>query len=226
MKILTLSVTLLLVSCGSLSRVVGRSSHCVLSGKECEDVSPVRGQTGAQGTAGKNGLSIVSQVVLFNSTVACPAGGTVFLIAQDSNEDGIYNSSDAGQQSLTLCNGSNGTRGAAGTNGTNGTNGTDGTSPPYSSVSTIAPCGIASSPTKEVLLCLNSGSVLRNYSDTLGVLNTRLAIISSGIQRSIDGSSCAFSTVTNSAGDTTVSWSAGSNAFSTYPAQSVICKAH
>ena len=93
----------------------------------------IAGANGSNGTNGTNGLSVVFQTVS-SPAGACglnpdssPVTGTVLMLAQDTDQTGLWASDDADQTSVLTCNGSVGATGAQGVAGTNGTNGTDGT---------------------------------------------------------------------------------------------------
>lgn len=87
----------------------------------------------------------------------------------------------------------------------------------------IAPCGQASSPWKEQLLCMTNGNILASFSDNAAGLNTRLSNIPTGNYIDTDNSGCNFHIQVNSDNSTTVSWDAGSNQFATWVASSSIC---
>lgn len=64
------------------------------------------GVAGPQGTQGSNGLSIVATTLAATAT-QCPSGGSVVLLAQDTDNNGVWNISDTPQTSLVVCNGQN-----------------------------------------------------------------------------------------------------------------------
>ncbi|MGH7240790.1 MAG: hypothetical protein ACREGB_00660 [Candidatus Saccharimonadales bacterium] len=74
------------------------------------------GPTGAAGTSGANGHSLVSQYVTADEA-ACPNGGTELDIYLDTDDSLTVSATDIYQGSMIACNGSNGL------NGTNGLNG-------------------------------------------------------------------------------------------------------
>lgn len=157
----------------------------------------VNGAVGSAGPAGSDGYSMVFQSVPASSS-ACPAGGSVLLMALDTARSGVYHASFPSQQSITLCNGVNGQ------NGSNGQNGQDAPVPAYAPVEAIRPCG-NSVAYKEVLLRLSNGEVLASFSaDTTGTM-TRLAFLPDGTFLNTDASGCQFTLATM--GTTrTISW--------------------
>lgn len=166
-----------------------------------------QGLQGSTGFAGTNGLSIVVATVTATA-LQCPTGGQVILLAQDAKRTGIYDVNDPDQSSATICNGA----AAAVT--------------PFLPISPIEPCGASSSPWKEVLLCLNNGSVLATFSANESGKDTRLAFIPAGAYLDTDDSNCLFNVSTSTDGSTTVSWGAGSNRYSTWGAGGQTCRAH
>jgi hypothetical protein len=94
----------------------------------------------------------------------------------------------------------------------------------YAPTSVIAPCGVSSSPYKELLLCLVNGDVMGSFSDSASGLNTRLALLSAGSYVDTDDSGCQFTVSIDNSGNTTVSWNQGSNQYSSWVATSVVCK--
>jgi hypothetical protein len=212
----------------------------------------VPGPQGVAGTNGTNGESVVFTTIAASNS-QCPTGGQVLVIASDSQGTGVYSALDTNQKSLVTCNGATGSQGAtgstgatgaqgaqgaAGTNGTNGATGATGSQgatgatgaqgpvSAFSPITPITPCGAASSPWKEVLLCLQDGSVLADFSETMAGQDTRLSFIPAGSYEDTDESGCNFSVSVDGSGDTTVSWGAGSNSYSTWTANSVTCKAN
>jgi hypothetical protein len=104
----------------------------------------------------------------------------------------------------------------------NGVNGTT----PYSVLGPIQPCGAASSPWKEVLLCLSNGSILGSFSETASGQNTRFAFLPAGTYQDTDESGCNFSVAVGPDSSSVLSWTAGSNQYSTWQANSIICQSH
>lgn len=164
------------------------------------------GPTGPQGPSGTNGVSIIAASVSASAS-QCPNGGSIIMMAQDTQGTGVYSTSDANQTSVVVCNGVDGTT-------------------PMSVIGPITPCGPNSSPYKEVLLCLNNGGVLADFSDNASGLNTRLAFIPAGTYNDTDSSGCNFNVTIAGNGSTTVSWGSGSNAYSTWTAGSSLCQSH
>jgi hypothetical protein len=160
------------------------------------------GPSGTPGASGSNGLSVVS-----SSTAAtaaeCSNGGTVIAMAQ-APAGTPYNTSEPDQTIVVVCNGQNG-------------------QVPLSIMYPIAPCTNASSPYKEQLLCLNDGGLLGDFSDSASGLNTRFAFIPTGSYADTDDSGCQFNVSVDAKGDSTLSYSAGSNQYGKWVAGSVTC---
>lgn len=76
----------------------------------------VGGSQGAPGKDGSNGKSLVSTAIQ-SPPDACPNGGSVLLIAQDTLGTGVWDASDADQTSILTCNGQVGAVGATGAPG-------------------------------------------------------------------------------------------------------------
>jgi len=75
------------------------------------------GPPGPQGPQGVIGATGVANVFTTTSDPgACPNGGTVLLIAQDTANTGVWEPSDKNQTSVLICNGTNGTNGKPGAN--------------------------------------------------------------------------------------------------------------
>jgi hypothetical protein len=106
-----------------------------------------QGNTGAAGPTGQNGVSIVFTTITA-TVIQCPAGGTVLLLALDTDGNGVLDNGDTDQQAIVTCNGTNGS------NGTNGTNGSNG----YSGVISVTPTATG---------CPNGGFTLLTATDTL-----------------------------------------------------------
>ena len=160
-----------------------------------------QGAAGPQGTAGSNGTNGSNghdalAVVLSSADgggLSCANGGVTILTGTDRNDDGLLEGSEV-SSSADVCDGAD--------------------APPTSltPVQAIAPCGVASSPYKEVLLVLSDGEVLASYSDSASGANTRLALLPDGSYVDTDASSCQFSLATN--GDTrSITWSGGGVTF-------------
>lgn len=116
----------------------------------------------------------------------------------------------AGQTGATGATGSTGNNGTNGTNGVNGTNGTNGTNavlPQYMPVIAITPCGANSSSYKEVLLGLQGGSILSEFTgNASNAATVRNTLVPDGSYYDTDDSECNFSVSTTSNGNRTVSW--------------------
>lgn len=157
------------------------------------------GAAGAAGSAGSNGYNMVFQATAA-SPAQCSAGGSVVVMALDTNRNNQYDPSDSSASTITLCNGVNGT------NGTNGSNGADAVLPAYTPVAPIYPCG-KTVAYKEVLLRLQNGEILSSFSDNAAGSMTRLTFLPDGTYLDTDNSSCQFSITTSSDQKTrSISW--------------------
>ncbi len=134
------------------------------------------GEVGAAGPAGSNGHSMVFSVVSASVEV-CSNGGSVIMMALDTEGGGVYHPGLPNQQSATICNGANGMNAQAS---------------PYQIVDVIRPCGntIAN---KEILLRLQNGQILASVSDNVSGKNTRLAFVADGNYINTDPTACQFS---------------------------------
>ena len=194
MKVLALVVLTTLSGCGSQNGANGI------------------GIQGPAGNDGKNGESLVYTQI--PATIEqCAAGGTVFLMALDSEGTGTYSATDKNQQSMVVCNGAQGQQGVQGQQGLPSA---------FAPVTPISPCGISSSPYKEVLLCLADGEVLSSFSENLSGQDTRLAFLTAGTFEDTDESGCIF-TVTIEKNKTIITWDAGFNSYASWNAQTAIC---
>lgn len=168
---------------------------------------PILGLTyvcnGIDGTNGSNGTSTSFSIVADNG-VNCTNGGYDVTFTDAS-----------GSQTEYLCNGANGSNGQAGLDGTNGSNGGTVT---FDLVQAIEPCGAASSPWKEVLLGLQGGQILSAFSETESGQDTRLSFIPNGTYEDTDESGCNFTVAGDGATWSSISWAAGTNQYSTWPA--------
>jgi hypothetical protein len=166
------------------------------------------------GVSGENGVNGNSVQVTQTSATAeqCPTGGIVYTVVKISGITGQV--IEESQESAVICNGAVGPQGE------------QGPVSPFSPVTPVQPCGAASSPYKEVLLCLKNGSVLSSFSDTMGGDNTRLAFLQPGTFMDTDASGCVFTVSANSEGDTVISWNAGSNQYSSWDSASFTCEAN
>ena len=198
MRNFKLATFILMVGCGANNGVNGING-----------INGINGANGIDGLNGKNGQSIV-YTQIEATTEQCPTGGKALVIATDSEGTGVYSAVDTNQQSMVICN------------GLQGAEGQQGPVSAFSPMIPIRPCGAASSPYKEVLLCLADGSVLSSFSSTMSGDNTRLAFLTSGSFQDTDESGCIFN-VTTDQNSTTIEWSAGSNQYGSWNAQTVIC---
>lgn len=161
-----------------------------------------QGAPGTNGTKGNDGLSVVISTAP-TTPLECSNGGTVVALAV-SPAGTPYNTSEPDQTIFFVCNGQDAKN-------------------PLEIVYPIAPCTNASSPYKEQLLCLNDGGILGSFSDTMSGSNTRFAFLPSGSYIDTDDSGCNFSVVTAS-GASTLSYSAGSNQYASWAANSITCQ--
>lgn len=120
---------------------------------------------------------------------------------------------------LISCNGQNGTDGISGTDGAPGLI-------EHGEISIIAPCGASSAPNKEILICLESGQVLKDFSKNKTGLFSRLIVVTTGSYLDTTGSKCPFLATVAVSGNTTISWNSGKNSYTTWPAGSVTCGAN
>lgn len=201
------SVTNGLISCPD------GTSHQIKDGVDGKD-----GVTGVAGSNGSNGHSVVFSTLL-SSPVQCTNGGSVILMALDTNDNNVFDNSDSNIQSTIICNGTKGDQGIAGQNGNDGAQGVSGNNghdaPPtqFTTVQVLEPCGHNSSPYKEVLLRLTDGSILASFSELASGYNTRLTLLSDGTFSDTDSSGCVF-TVSTSGHTRTISWSGYSESWS------------
>lgn len=158
---------------------------------------------------GQNGTSVVFTTAAA-SAQECPTGGNVLLMASDTLGTGVWDPTDANQQSMMICNGVQGQAGPPS---------------PFSPIYPITPCGANSSPWKEVLLCLEDGSILADFSEDMQGEETRLAFIPPGSYEDTDNSGCYFNVASDGNGGNTVSWGAGSNQYATWNAGGYDCQA-
>ena len=77
-----------------------------------ESVSIIcNGANGTNGGNGTNGTSVVFTTVSA-SIDQCSNGGNVLIMASDTDGTGVYEATDANQESVLVCNGANGAQGA------------------------------------------------------------------------------------------------------------------
>ena len=190
-----LVLALVLVGCG-------KNGKDGLNGSQGIAGISIQGPIGQNGSNGHN--SIISMVTA--TTAQCSTGGTVIVSATDNNNDGIVESTDSNIQTSIICNGQ------VGAVGQTGATGSSAPPTPFTPVNYITPCGPNSSPYKEVLLVLEDGNILADFSDTVSGYNTRLAFMPDGTYQDTDSSACVFTVSTN--GHTrTVSWSGGNQSW-------------
>lgn len=185
------------------------------------------GASGSQGVAGQDGkTSLITEIAA--GIDVCPTGGFIFSMGVDSNSDETLQTEETTQVAV-LCNGPQGDTGAqgiAGPQGSVGLTGASGTAggTPFTPVSLITPCGANSSPWKEVIMCLNNGQLLKDYSRTSNSTTSRLALVPVGSFTDSDSSGCVFTVSIEPDGlSRKVSWSAGHNSYATWVAGNSIC---
>lgn len=151
---------------------------CILILAGCGIYFP-QGPKGEPGTNGKDGVSIVYQVVSA-SGVQCSNGGNVIMMARDTITDNTWSPQDADQSAVLVCNGED---------GTNGTNAT--------SLSVVNFCGtqtVYPSAFSEVGLCVDN-KIFAVYWDSH---NAWLTEISPGNYRTTSSSvPCNFTVTAN-----------------------------
>jgi hypothetical protein len=135
----------------------------------------VNGTNGINGANGQDGYSVVFSSV---AATTCTNGGSVLLMAKDSNRNGVLDTSDTNLQATTICNGVNGTTPPV---------------PPMSIVAVLDPCNDAPGIFDEVLLKMQNGTIVASFSDNASGLNTRFSILGAGSYQTTDGSHCFFS---------------------------------
>jgi hypothetical protein len=91
-----------------------------------EMVPGPQGSTGPQGATGKAGNSLVSTTMAAMPS-QCPNGGNILIMAQDTEELGVWSPKDLDQTSVVICNGLTGAQGATGATGAQGIAGTNST---------------------------------------------------------------------------------------------------
>jgi hypothetical protein len=169
----------------------------------CNGINGSNGSNGTNGTNGTDGTNTTFNIVPDNGT-NCTNGGFDLTLTDSTQSQTTY-----------ICNGVNGSNGVAGLDGTNGSNGGTVT---LNLVQVIEPCGAASSPWKEVLLGLQGGQILSDFSETTGGQDTRLSFIPNGSYQDTDESGCTFTVTGDGLTNSQISWSAGSNQYSTWSA--------
>ncbi len=165
------------------------------------------------GQDGKEGSSCTTSSIPTGANISC-TDGTDMTILNGTNG-----------QNCIITQLSNGVKISCGTQIAYIYNGQDAPVTAFSFVKEITPCGAASSPWKEVLLCMTNGNVLASFSDSASGLNTRLSNITTGTYQDTDNSGCHF-TVTMDGNNTIVSWLSGSNQYSSWYDTTVTCIAN
>lgn len=156
----------------------------------CNGLNGQNGEDGVNGADGEDGLDGSSVVfsVLPASAVACAAGGSTILMAQDSNHNSQFDSADSGIQSTSICNG---------------------LSPqlsPYTPVGILRPCG-GRALYAETLLRLHDGQILASFSENNSGKNTRFSVLPDGSYATTDGANCSFTVATAGDGHSrSISW--------------------
>lgn len=195
----------------------------------CGEVGSYSFVSSQQVVNGTNGHSAAFSMGVADNT-ACSNGGSILNAGVDTNDNGVLETSEITSIAV-VCNGNNGASGASGatgatgatghtgatgsqgtsgTNGTNGINGTNGTNavlPQYTPVIAITPCGASSSSYKEVLLGLQGGYILSEFTgNASNAATVRNTLVPDGSYYDTDDSQCYFSVSTASNGNRSVSW--------------------
>lgn len=126
------------------------------------------------GPAGKDGHSVIFTTA-DASEVQCAEGGTILVMAVDTNDSGTLDDTDGNIQTLTICNGLNAAPPT-----------------PFTPVAIFNPCGNAPGVQDEVLLKLADGSILASFSDNSNGKNTRFGLLGNGTYTTTDGDNCVF----------------------------------
>lgn len=144
------------------------------------------GQNGVTGSTGQNGYNAAFSETSADHT-ACPSGGTIINMGIDINRDGILQSNEILQVTI-VCNGQN--------------------APPtqLTPVASIMPCGPNSSSYKEVLLGLEDGTILSEFTgNASNAATVRNTLVPDGSYYDTDDSECYF-TIQTSQGNRSVIW--------------------
>lgn len=181
------------------------------------------GQQGAKGESGIPGEKGASCSVSSTSTgadIGCTDGTVVSLTNGLQGATGT-NGTDCSVQQL-----SNGARISCGQQIAYVYDGEDAPITAFTFTQEITPCGKESSPWKEVLLCMSNGQILASFSDDMGGTNTRLANIPPGSYMDTDKSGCNFNVTLGENSSSVVTWQAGSNQYSSWASNTVVCNAN
>lgn len=148
------------------------SSQTIYDGESAVGSAGPSGPSGAPGIAGSNGHSMVFNT-LSASNSDCSNGGSIILLAIDSNDNNILDVDDSNLQSAVVCNGEVGATGAQGIPGQ--------AAPPtsFTPVAIIDPCSDSAGIVDEVFIKLANGLLLASFSDNVSGLNTRFSVIPS-----------------------------------------------
>jgi len=180
----------------------GQVVYKIPSGQDGQDGIGQKGEKGDPGTPGSDGLSVVFSVLTATPT-QCSAGGSVLLIAYDSDRDGLLTVDDQGIRSATLCNGEQGDPGLEGPTGPQGPQGSP--SQTFLATTAITPCAESGPKDKTTLICLSDGTLLGVVSSNGSAKTTRLAVILPGTYKSAEDKSCVYS-VSLVGSTTVVTW--------------------
>jgi hypothetical protein len=164
--------------------------------------SPGPVSTGPKGDPGSNGHNSLFNTVQATIT-QCPTGGEILLMGLDVNDNNILEASEV-KYSAIVCNG------LAGPSGPPGPTPSEAPESPtnqFTPVTPITPCGASSSTYKEVLLALQGGQILSEFSGSSNALTVRNILIPDGNgYADTDSSMCLFNINTDHFGNRTVSW--------------------
>jgi hypothetical protein len=143
---------------------------------------------GMDGAAGRDGTGLVF-TTLAASPEQCANGGSLIMMAIDTDRSQSLTPADSSPQSILVCNGLSAPL------------------PQFSPVQAIQACG-DSVAYKEVLLRLANGQVLGSFSDDKTGAMTRLAFLPDGTYMNTDNSGCVFTLSTASDGRSrSIGWS-------------------
>jgi hypothetical protein len=187
----------------------------------CNGLNGSNGTNGSNGINGNNGHSAAFSKGSADTT-ACPTGGVVINMGSDLNDNGVLDTNEIKQVAI-VCNGATGSKGNTGATGATGATGSrgntgatgqtgpTGAAPKFTPVMPITPCGASSSQYKEVLLALQGGQILSEFSGSATNANlVRNTLIPDGSYYNTDDSECFFTITSSSSGNRSVSWNGSS----------------
>jgi hypothetical protein len=175
----------------------------------CNGLNGTNGTNGNNGTNGSNGTNGHSAAFSQASAdhTSCANGGIVVNMGVDLNNNGLLDTSEI-KQVAVVCNGNTGQKGDTGATGQTGPTGY---TPEFAPVMPITPCSASSSQYKEVLLGLEGGQILSEFSGSPTNADlVRNTFIPDGSYFDTDNSQCYFTVSTYSNGNRIVSWDGSS----------------